>query len=49
MEFDITLEFINGLKVGVEHLSLDEEEDEEAQWVIILDILFLRFSFISYR
>lgn len=47
--FDISLEFINGLKVGIEHLALDEEDDEEVQGVVIVDLLFLRVSFISYR
>ena len=47
--FDISLELINGLKIGIEHLSLDEEDDEEVQGVVIVDLLFLRLSFISYR
>jgi hypothetical protein len=46
----ITIELINGLKVGLEHLSFeDDEEEDEVSGVVILDILFLRMSFVSYK
>jgi len=45
----ITIELINGLKVGLEHLSFEDDEEDDISGVVILDILFLRMSFISYR
>ena len=45
----ITLEFINGPKVGIEHLSFDEDEEDDVSGVVILDLLFLRVCLVSYR
>jgi len=45
----ITIELINGLKVGLEHLSFEDDEEDEVSGVVILDLLLLRMSFISYR
>lgn len=47
MALDVTLELINGLKVGIEHLSLDDEE-HDVESIVICDLLFLRLAFISY-
>jgi len=47
---DVTLELINGLKVGLEHLSFDDDEEEEdVSGIVILDLFLLRVSFISYK
>ena len=47
--FDIVLEFIIGMVLGIEHFSYTEEEDDEIDRVITLHLLLLRISFIKYR
>lgn len=41
--FDFTFELINGLKVGIEHIT-----DEEGDWVVIIDFLIFRVGIIGY-
>lgn len=50
MGLDITVEFINGLKVGIEHMTADEEDSEyeNPEWIIILDLLFIRIGIAKY-
>jgi len=45
VEFDLSAELINGVKLGVEHV----EGDEEIAYLIALDLLIFRFCFIKYR
>ncbi len=45
VEFDLSAELINGIKLGVEHI----EGDEEVAYLIALDLLIFRFCFIKYR
>ena len=39
--YDITLELINGIKLGIEHMD-DPDGDG---WLIALDLFFLRIGF----
>ena len=52
MALDITLELINGLKVGIEHMIPDEEEEEseweQPLWLIIIDLLVIRIGIVKY-
>jgi len=48
MALDVTLELINGLKVGIEHLSFDDDEEDDVESVVVCDLLFLRLAFIAY-
>jgi len=48
MRFDIVVELINGIKIGLEHLRNFSEEDDDVDYLIILDVVILRFSFIKY-
>jgi len=41
--FDLTMEFISGLKLGLEHMS-EENEEGQLEQVIILDFLIFRFA-----
>ena len=43
----VMLEFINGLQLGVEHIS--GEEDDEYQYAIVLNITFLRLVFMKMK
>lgn len=43
----IILELINGLQLGVEHIS--GEEDDEYHWAIVLNVLILRFVFMNMK
>lgn len=43
----VMLEFINGLQLGVEHIS--GEEDDEYQYAIVLNIAFLRLVFMKIK
>lgn len=47
--FDISLELINGLKVGIEHMSLSEEDDEDYGSVIICEFVFIRLALLFKR
>lgn len=38
----ITVEWINGLKLGIEHITSPDEDDD---WLIAVDILFIRLCF----
>jgi hypothetical protein len=42
--FDLTVELINGVKLGIEHV----EGDEEVAYLIVLDLLILRICFIKW-
>lgn len=42
----ITFELINGLKLGIEHLNVWEEEGDP-EWMIVIDILVFRFGLIK--
>ena len=48
MALEVTLELINGLKVGIEHLSFEDDDEDDADSVVICDLFFLRLAFISY-
>ena len=52
MALDVTLELINGLKVGIEHMTPDEEEEEseweQPLWLIIIDLLVIRIGIVKY-
>ena len=41
-----TFELINGLKVGIEHVTFDD--DDGVDWVVVLDLLIFRFCFLRY-
>jgi hypothetical protein len=43
----VMLEFINGLQLGVEHIS--GEEDDEYTYAIVLNITFLRLVFMKMK
>jgi hypothetical protein len=43
----VMLEFINGLQLGVEHMTGDEED--EYHYAIILNVTFLRFVFMKMK
>lgn len=38
---------INGIKIGIEHVSA--EDDEDIAYLIVLDLIVFRFVFIKYR
>ena len=44
----LMLELVNGLKVGIEHVTAEAEEDEY-HWAIVLDLLVLRFVFMKVK
>lgn len=46
--FDFTFDLLNGVKIGLEHIS-SMDEDSEIEYLVILDILVFRFSMIKYR
>lgn len=41
------LSFINGLKLGVEHLSNDEDPD--LHWMILIELLIIRISILNWK
>lgn len=43
----VMLELINGLKLGIEHVTAEEQESDEFQWAVVVDILFLRLVFMK--
>lgn len=42
---NIVVEIINGLKFGLEHVSANEEDEEDVS-LIVFDVLFLRLIFV---
>jgi len=46
--FDISFEFINGLKLGVEHISADDFDDE-VEWMIAIDLFIFRIAILRYK
>lgn len=51
--FELSVEFINGLKFGIEHLSRPEMEDDDPDevwpvYAIVVDILCIRLAFWRY-
>jgi hypothetical protein len=49
---DIKAELINGVALGIEHISFDDEEDTEdtiaPKWAILVHIFIFRVLFIKY-
>lgn len=49
MAVDITVELINGIKVGIEHVSWEDyEEGGGLGWLIALDLFILRIGINKY-
>ena len=54
VEAHVAFEFslINGLSLGLEHISQDEEEDDEyyvADWVVVVSLLLFRIANIRLK
>lgn len=43
----ISIELINGLKLGVEHISADDFDDE-VEWMIAIDLFIFRIAILRY-
>lgn len=48
--FNIQFELINGLKLGIEHISGEDmgEDEEGPQWLIAIDILIFRIGLLKF-
>jgi len=44
----ISVELINGLKLGVEHIN-GEGIDDEVEWMIAIDIFIFRIAILRYK
>lgn len=48
--FDIQGQLINGLSLGVEHISGDPEDDDDAvEYAIVIHLLLLRLMFVKLK
>lgn len=48
--FDIQAQLINGLSLGVEHISGDPEDDDDAvEYAIVFHLLLLRLMFVKLK
>lgn len=45
---EVNAELINGIKFGIEHIALEDREEDDPEWVVILDILIFRIALIKY-
>ena len=46
---DISIGLINGISIGVEHLTFDEYvEDEFPDWMIVVHLVIFRLTFSKY-
>lgn len=45
---NFVIEIINGLKIGLEPASVNEEDEEDVS-LIVLDVLFLRFIYVIVK
>lgn len=45
---NLVVELINGLKVGLEHVSADMEDPDDVS-LIVLDLLFFRIIYVIYK
>jgi len=45
--FDVTIERINGIKVGIEHIN-GSEWGEGVEWLIAIDLFVVRVGIIKY-
>ena len=45
---DLTLELINGIKIGIEHLNV-EDMDDEVKWMIMIDLVIIRIGIIRFH
>ena len=43
----ISLDFINGLVLGLEHIVGEEEDD--VHWMILVNLLLVRFCFMKFK
>lgn len=48
--FNIQFELINGLKLGIEHISGEDmgEDEEGPQWLIAIDLLIFRIGLLKF-
>jgi len=44
----VSVELINGLKLGVEHISADDFDDG-VEWMIAIDIFIFRIAILRYK
>ena len=47
MAVDVTVELINGLKVGIEHIDV-REPDDNALWLVAIDLFVVRIGILKY-
>lgn len=46
--FEWELSIINGIKVGIEHLTVEEDSDLEMEWAIMIDLFIFRIGLFKY-
>lgn len=48
--YDLDISLISGIAFGIEHVSLgDNFEDGGAEWVIVLELLIIRFTLFKLK
>lgn len=45
---NLVVELINGLKIGLEHVSADTEDPDDVS-LIVLDLLIFRVIYVIYK
>ena len=45
---NLVVELINGLKIGLEHVSADMEDPDDVS-LIVLDLLFFHIIYVIYK
>lgn len=45
---NLVVELINGLKIGLEHVSADMEDPDDVS-LIVLDLLIFRIIYVIYK
>lgn len=48
--YDLDISLISGVALGIEHVNLgDEFEDEDIDWAVVLDLFIIRFILFKLK
>jgi hypothetical protein len=46
--FGLILDFMTGMVIGIEHMTFDDEDEEDVEWAIVFHCLIIRISFVKW-
>lgn len=47
--FGLVFDFLTGIAIGIEHMDMSDDDEEEVAWAIVLHLVLIRISLLKYK